>query len=135
MFDHATHSAWPHEKGKPSCPIIVYFIWEGQENDEYWIDTMRRTLDALRAKVLKERPSSKGLPFFISTAFAEETTVEDLYRDNLPRLEGLRRKYDPTSAMDRTGGFRISRAYGADERNEWMSHGGAQVDSCRIISC
>lgn len=107
MFDNATRSAFPHEKGKPNCPIIVYFTWEGQKNDTHWIDTMKTTLDNLRAKILEERPESKGLPFFINTALAEATTVEDLYRNNLPELKELRKKYDPNGVMDRTGGFRI----------------------------
>jgi len=107
MFDNATNSAFPHDKGKPNCPIIVYFTWEGKQNDAYWIDTMKTTLDNLRAKVLEERPESKGLPYFINTALAEATTVEDLYRNNLPELKELRKKYDPNGVMDRTGGFRI----------------------------
>ncbi|KAG6371882.1 hypothetical protein JVT61DRAFT_8884 [Boletus reticuloceps] len=107
MFDNATDSAFPHEKGKPNCPIILYFTWEGEQNDKHWIDTMKTTLDSLRAKVLEERPESKDLPHMINTALAEATTVEDLYRDNLQKLKGLRKEYDPNGVMDRTGGFRI----------------------------
>ena len=107
MFDRATDSAWPHEKSKPNCPIIVYFTWERESNDAYWIETMQATLDKLRVKVLEERPLSKNLPYFINTALAEATTVEELYRDNLPKLKGLRTEYDPKAVMDLTGGFRI----------------------------
>ncbi|KAF8552570.1 FAD-binding domain-containing protein [Imleria badia] len=107
MFDHATDSAFPHEKGKPNCPIIVYFTWEGEKSDQFWVDTMKTTLEKLRETVDKERPDSKGLPYFINTALAEATTVEDLYRNNLPRLKELRKTYDPSGVMDRTGGFRI----------------------------
>jgi len=107
MFDNATECAFPHEAGKPNCPIILYFTWEGEQNDKHWLDTMKTTLDTLRAKVLEERPESKDLPHMINTALAEATTVEDLYRDNLSKLKGLRNEYDPNGLMDRTGGFRI----------------------------
>jgi len=109
MFDHATDSAFPHVKGKPNCPIIAYFTWEHKANDEYWIDTLKTTLDKLRAKVFEERPASKDLPLFINTALADSDpkTVENLYRDNLPRLKELRKTYDPKALMDLTGGFRI----------------------------
>lgn len=110
MFDHATESAFPHESGKPNCPIIVYFTWEGEKNDQHWIDTMKETLKTLRDTVVKERPASKDLPYFINTALAEATTVDDLYRKNLPRLKELRKEYDATGVMDHTGGFRIPRA-------------------------
>ena len=115
MFDNATDSAWPHEQGKPNCPIIVYFTWEGEDNDGRWIGAMKKTLDVLKAKVFEERPTSKVLPVFINTALwdskARRTTkVEDLYRTNLPELKKLRTKYDPKGVMDHTGGFRIPRA-------------------------
>ena len=110
MFDNATDAAFPHEKGKPNCPIIVYFTWEGEKNDKYWIGTMKATLEELKKTVLEERPESKHLPYFINTAFAEATTVEHLYRNNLPRLQQLRKEYDPKGLMDSTGGFRIKPA-------------------------
>ena len=107
MFDKATPSAWPHVKDKPNCPIIVYFTWEGEGHDDYWIGTMKSTLKMIRDKVHAERESSKGLPYFISTALAEATSVEDLYGSDLEKLKQLRKKYDPTGVMDLTGGFRI----------------------------
>lgn len=107
MFNKATPSAWPHESTKPNCPIIVYFTWEGKENDGYWIETMKSTLKALREKVHAERPASRGLPCFISTALAEATSVEDVYRGNLEGLRRSREKYDLKGVMDLTGGFRI----------------------------
>ena len=109
MFDNATDSAWPHVKGKPNCPIIVYFTWERESNDKYWVDTMKATLDTLRVKVLEERPDSKDLPIFINTALAEATPVADLYRGNLTKLVLLRSEYDPNGVMDHTGGFKIPR--------------------------
>lgn len=107
MFDQATDSAWPHVKDKPNCPIIVYFTWEDKQHDQHWIDTMKSTLKNLRDKVHAERESSKGLPYFISTALADVTRVEDLYGGNLEKLKQLRKKYDPKGVMDLTGGFRI----------------------------
>jgi len=107
MFDRATESAWPHEKDKPNCPIIVYFTWEGKEHDKYWTGTMESTLKKLRDKVHSEREQSKALPYFISTAFAEATSVEDLYGAHLEKLKQLRKEYDPNDVMGLTGGFKI----------------------------
>ncbi|KAF8552573.1 FAD-binding domain-containing protein [Imleria badia] len=109
MFDKATPSAWPHVQDKPNRPIIIYFTWEGKEHDDYWVRTMKSTLKTIRDKVHAERESSKGLPYFISTALAdpEATSVEDLYSGNLEKLKQLRKKYDPKGVMDLTGGFKI----------------------------
>lgn len=107
MFDSATESAWPHEKDKPNCPIMVYLTWEGKGHDKYWTGVMASTLKKLRDKVHSEREQSKGLPYFISTAFAEATSVEDLYGAHLERLKQLKKEYDPKDVMGLTGGFKI----------------------------
>lgn len=105
MFDNTTDSAFPLVRGEPNCPIMVYFTWEGEHNDDYWIGTMKKILATLTDKV--QNPESKKLPYFINTALCEDTTVEDLYHDSLPRLKEVTKKYDPKRVMDRTGGFRI----------------------------
>lgn len=117
MFDKATDSAFPHKKDKPNCPIIIYFTWEGKQNDEHWINTMKTTIDDLRKKVNEERakinPEILALPYFINTALAEaiQTAVEQLYgEENLQRLKDIRKNRDPTGVMDLTGGFKIPRA-------------------------
>lgn len=107
MFDRATASAWPHHPGQPNCPIIVYFTWEGKENDAFWVGTMQATLVRLRESVHALQPSSRGLPYFINTALAEWTHVEQLYRGHLGTLSELRSKYDPKRVMDLVGGFKI----------------------------
>ena len=94
MFDKATPSAWPHAKDKPNCPII-YFTWEGKEHDDYWVGIMKSTLKTIKDKVHAERESSKGPPYFISTALVEATSVEDLYGSDLEKLKRLRKRYDP----------------------------------------
>ncbi|KAJ7107905.1 hypothetical protein C8R44DRAFT_885296 [Mycena epipterygia] len=109
MFDTSTDSAWPHKKGEPNGPLVVYFMWEGTENDVVWIDQMKTALDHIHRIALQEGCTTPNAPVYCNTTLEDVTKPQqiDIYRDNLTRLSALRRKYDPHKVMDRTGGFRI----------------------------
>lgn len=107
MFDKSTPAAWPHKRGEPNGPILVYFIWEGVENDEFWISQMNKALDAILTKVRKSRGGQEDLPVYLNTTLSSRTSVHDIYRENLGRLMDLRKRYDPELVMNRAGGFSI----------------------------
>ncbi|KAF8436318.1 hypothetical protein L210DRAFT_3549436 [Boletus edulis BED1] len=107
MFDNATECAWPHVKDQPNGPILAYFLWEGSENDKFWIQQMERAMKAIKKKVDKARaPHAKPLPVYLNTTL-DTTRVEDVYGDNFEDLKAARKKFDPRRVMDLTGGFRI----------------------------
>lgn len=108
MFDKSTPAAWPHTKGEPNSPILACFLWEGLENDSFWIETMQKVLRAIQAKVTAARGrTAKPLPVYANTALYDYTTVEDVYGENLKALKQTRLKFDPNGVMDLTGGFKI----------------------------
>ncbi|KAF8132913.1 hypothetical protein EV363DRAFT_1162984, partial [Boletus edulis] len=107
MFDNATECAWPHVKDQPNGPILAYFLWEGSENDKFWIQQMERAMKAIKKKVDKARgPQAEPLPVYSNTTL-DSTRVEDVYGDNFERLREAREKFDPERVMNQTGGFRI----------------------------
>ncbi|KAF8122402.1 hypothetical protein EV363DRAFT_1274784 [Boletus edulis] len=107
MFDNATECAWPHVKDQPNGPILAYFLWEGSENDKFWIQQMERAMKAIKKKVDKARgPQAEPLPVYLNTTL-DTTRVEDVYGDNFEDLKAARKKFDPRRVMDLTGGFRI----------------------------
>ncbi|KAJ7911782.1 hypothetical protein B0H13DRAFT_1875515 [Mycena leptocephala] len=54
MFDNSVDSAWPHKRGAPNGPLLVYFMWEGKENDVVWIGQMKTALDHIHRIALQE---------------------------------------------------------------------------------
>lgn len=109
MFNSSTPSAWPHTKGSQNGPILAYFLWEGSDNDYFWINLMENALAAIKEKVSKARgPNAKPLPVYSNTTL-ESTTVEEIYGENLDKLKQLRKKFDPELIMDLagSGGFKI----------------------------
>ena len=106
MFERSDHNAaWPHKT--PSGPLLVLFQWEGQENDEFWVAHMKRTLKVLESKVSISNGANANRPVYANTALAESTTVADVFQENLPFLMSFRTKVDPNDVMSQAGGFRI----------------------------
>ncbi|KAH9058183.1 hypothetical protein EDB87DRAFT_941807 [Lactarius vividus] len=106
MFDKSVPSAWPHKSREPNGPLIVYFMWEGEKNDEVWIPQMVTALDQIYRTAEYEGCTTSSTPIYCNTTL-ESTTPEQIYQDNLEKLSALRKKYDPYDVMGRTGGFRI----------------------------
>jgi hypothetical protein len=107
IFNHSPPAAWPHEPGRPNGPLLVYFLWEGEENDRVWIDQMKKALKNIHSVALQEHCTTQDAPVYLNTTLSETTSVEDIYRHNLPKLSWLRRVYDPSDIMSNAGGFRI----------------------------
>ena len=107
MFDQSAETAWPHKRGEPNGPLLVYFMWEGVENDEVWIDQMKTALDHIHRIALTEGCTTRDAPVYCNTTLEDVTTTQQIYRDNLNGLSVLRWRYDRHDVMGRTGGFRI----------------------------
>lgn len=119
MFKGSADSAWPHNDGEPNGPLLVYFMWEGKENDKAWIDQMKTALHHIHEIALQEKCTTNHAPVYCNTTLklgvkdfsspeqCERWHCEQIYRNNLADLSALRTKYDPDNVMGRTGGFRI----------------------------
>ena len=106
MFDKSSPAAWPHVKGQPNGPLIVYFLWDGKEYDEFWIDQMKEALANIRTVALSEKCTTDNTPVYWNTTLGD-TSVQEIYRNNLASLSSTRAKYDPKDIMKNAGGFRI----------------------------
>jgi hypothetical protein len=107
MFDRSPDSAWPHKRGEPNGPLVVYFMWEDKKNDDVWIDQMKEALGRIQQIALEEGCTTRDTPVYCNTTLEAATTPQQIYRGNLTKLSTLRRRYDPDDVFGRTGGFRI----------------------------
>jgi hypothetical protein len=106
-FKKGSPSAWPPDRNEPHGPLLVYFLWEGEENDKVWIDQMTKALEHIRRVALSEKCTTESAAVYYNTTLADVTSVQDIYRDNLRKLRLLRKQYDPSDVMANAGGFRI----------------------------
>jgi len=109
MFDNSSDSAWPHEINAPNGPLLVYFMWEGKENDKVWIDQLKMALNIISLVAFKEKCITPDAAVYLNTALddSDMPVLEKIYQNNLTDLCALRTKYDPGNVMGMTGGFRI----------------------------
>jgi hypothetical protein len=99
-------SAWPHEEGKVSGPLVGWFEWEGERNDKFWLDEINAALKTLHDVALKEGCTTKDLPIYLNITL-EKTLPKDIYGVNYEGLKAVRKKYDPTNVMKQAAGFII----------------------------
>ena len=83
MFDQSVDSAWPHRRGEPNGPLVVYFMWEGSKNDGVWVDQMKEALACVRQVALEEGCTTNNVPVYCNTTLDVITTPKQIYRDHL----------------------------------------------------
>ncbi|KAF7441303.1 hypothetical protein PC9H_001652 [Pleurotus ostreatus] len=106
IFNNSKPAAWPHSRDRVIVPLSAYFLWEGQENDEFWSVRMQTTLNNIKAVARREGYIYEDSPEYPTLAFGT-TNAEEIYRENLDKLVAIRKKYDPDNVMGLTGGFKI----------------------------
>ncbi|KAF9489999.1 hypothetical protein BDN71DRAFT_1423227 [Pleurotus eryngii] len=106
IFNDSKPAAWPHSRERVVVPLMAYFLWEGEENDEFWTARMRHTLENIKEVARREGCLYEDSPAYPAVTF-DTTNAEEIYRENLNKLVAIRRKYDPDNVMGLTGGFKI----------------------------
>ena len=107
VFDRSPPgAAWPHRPGKPFGPLLAYFLWEKEEDDEFWLAKMKGTLARIRDVALQHGLTTET-PAYYNNLSLETTPAAWIYRDNLKWLREVKKDYDPQNVMGRTGGHKI----------------------------
>lgn len=105
IFHCSPPAGWPHD-GKAFFPLVAQFLWDEKSSDTYWIDAMNRVLTNLSKVASEQGCTIPNAPIYSNTTLGG-TPLADIYRDNLPMLSQIRKKYDPQDVMGRSGGFII----------------------------
>nr|AGK29878.1 FAD-binding protein [Volvariella volvacea] len=106
MFENSPPSAWPHGPDTAFFPLPIRCLWQGKEDDKYWLDTLAAVTEKVRRYAIEQGCTTDGAPVYYNLAL-DGTDVSLIYRENLPRLVDIRARYDRLGVMNRTGGFRI----------------------------
>ncbi|KAF4539443.1 FAD linked oxidase [Lasiodiplodia theobromae] len=102
--EHATESAYPHTNSP--LPLNMDFAWLSSDDDEYWYNAMRSSVNRLKDVAMQEGIHSNftTYPNYAIT----NTTAEELYgTQNAARLRSIRNQVDPDRVMELAGGFSI----------------------------
>ena len=85
----------------------IGFGWENSTYDADFLAGITETAARLRSLVVKEQGALyENSPRYDNYAIYN-TPLADIYGENLPLLEKLKKKYDPKGVMGLTGGWKL----------------------------
>ncbi|KAK1227244.1 hypothetical protein PQX77_009757 [Marasmius sp. AFHP31] len=99
-------AAYPHDRDRPCGPMLVYFRWLNEKDDEFWLAKLEGTLDRIRV-VAEKHQLMPEKPAYYSNLSPETMPAHEIYGDNMKWLQEVKAKYDPTDVMSRCGGHKI----------------------------
>jgi hypothetical protein len=104
-------SAFPppsaRQPGKAPNLLLVAFGWENSTYDDAFIASNRESVNRLAVVAKAEGSLLTDPPALYGNYVDAETPLVDIYGDNLPILQGLQAKIDPTNIMGLAGGFKF----------------------------
>jgi hypothetical protein len=104
-------SAFPppsaRQPGKAPNPLLVLFGWENATYDDEFIASNRETINRLAVVAKEEGSLLTDPPALYGNYVDAETPLVDIYGENLPILQELQAKIDPTNIMGLAGGFKF----------------------------
>ncbi|EKM58294.1 uncharacterized protein PHACADRAFT_89168, partial [Phanerochaete carnosa HHB-10118-sp] len=99
-------AAFPHKRGEPYGPMLVYIRWESEADDDFWLTKLKGTLNRIRV-VARNLGLTPRKPAYYNNLSLETVPTHKIYRDNMEWLKRVKAKYDPTNIMGRCGGHKI----------------------------
>ena len=115
LHDYLSHnelpSAYPPDSARnpaiATSPMGINFGWENSTYDADFLAGITETAARLKSLVVSEQGALyENSPRYDNYAIYN-TPLADIYGENLPVLEKLKKKYDPKGVMDLTGGWKF----------------------------
>jgi hypothetical protein len=114
-YDHLSHntlpSAYPPDSARnpavATAPMNIFFEWENPAYDTDYLAAITETATRLRSLVVQEQGSLYGDSPRYNNYAVYDTSLASIYGENLPVLQGLKKKYDPDRVMDLAGGWKF----------------------------
>lgn len=108
-FDKSQGGAYPHyPSATPLLPIFLQFSWRLPEDDAYFINEIELMANSILQAALDDGQNINGTTQIRYPNYSlENTPLSEMYGNNLPRLQNIRKAWDPDNVMNLTGGFKF----------------------------
>ncbi|KAG6875148.1 hypothetical protein C0992_004981 [Termitomyces sp. T32_za158] len=106
IFSHGSQSAYPPSRNQSLSPFNIYFAWTASLSDDEFHDAVRQSAAQIKAVAITEGQDVSNVAIYPNYAIFD-TSLEDLYGSNVPRLKALKMSVDPTNVMGLAGGFKL----------------------------
>jgi len=104
-------SAFPspaaRQLGRAPNPLLVWCGWEDPLYDDEFLAALEESVNRLSVVAKAEGLLIDDPSALYGNYVSGKTPLEDIYGENLPRLQELQAKIDPNDVMGLSGGFRF----------------------------
>ncbi|KAF5356904.1 hypothetical protein D9756_006848 [Leucocoprinus leucothites] len=106
LSHNVTPSAFPPIRSTRFSPFNIYYAWLLEANDDTFHDTIKQSADRLRSLAAAEGQDLSNAALYPNYAIFD-TPMQQLYGNNLPTLQALKKLHDPDNVMELTGGWKF----------------------------
>jgi hypothetical protein len=108
-LDMSQGGAYPHvASSTPLMPLDIQFSWALPSDDDAFIAGLKSATNATLQAALNDNQNVGGSNQILYPNYAlGDTPIEQMYGNNVPRLQSIRKAWDPNNIMYLTGGFKF----------------------------
>jgi hypothetical protein len=105
---HNQGGAWPHLPSRETTPAAAFIAYQATSSlpHSVYINALKTMTRAIQQVAVQQGQSSFNDLLYPNYALPD-TPLALLYGPNLPRLNQIARRYDPTGVMKLAGGFKL----------------------------
>ena len=106
ILTHGGPSAYPPNRPFAVLPSSIYLGWTDESVDNFMADAMRTSAATLVEAGIQDGQNLTDAAPYVNYAFLG-TPMESMYGENLERLRGIRKRYDPGDVMGLASGWKL----------------------------
>jgi hypothetical protein len=106
FLSHGSGSAYPPDRSQALFPSVVTYSWSNASLDHIVAHALHKFADAVHTVALEDGQNISHAAVYPNNALPN-TPLEDIYRENVPKLRRVRAEVDPEDVMALAGGFKI----------------------------
>ena len=110
ILSHAApgSSAYPPTRAFSISPLTVTWAYTSAADDQLMNDTLTQSTQYLTRFIGEQGQDVDQIPVYGNYASSNTWSVQRVFADSLPRLQIIKKKYDPYNVMGLTGGWKVA---------------------------